>query len=66
MSGTSELFLNQAIEFWQPLASRRLTREDVRQITENLGGPGTPPPIRPCYPGTLCTLRSWATRFSST
>jgi hypothetical protein len=38
MSGTSELFLNQTIEFWQPLANRQLTHEDARQISENLSG----------------------------
>ena len=38
MSGTPEQFQNQTIAFWQPLADRRLTREDARQITENLCG----------------------------
>jgi len=38
MSKTPEEFQNQTIEFWQPLANRRLTQEDARQITGNLRG----------------------------
>ena len=38
MSASSEQLQKRTIEFWQPLAKRNLTREDARQITENLGG----------------------------
>jgi hypothetical protein len=30
--------LDATVEFWQPLASRVLTREDAREITENVLG----------------------------
>jgi hypothetical protein len=38
MSGTPEQLQHQTIAFWQPLSDRRLTREDARQIAENLSG----------------------------
>ena len=38
MSAISEQLLIQTIEFWQPVASRPLTQEDARQITENVRG----------------------------
>ncbi len=31
-------FLDKTIAFWQPRASRKLTREDARQIIENATG----------------------------
>src|SRR5262249_30093109 len=30
--------VDQALEIWQPRASRALTREDARQIVENISG----------------------------
>ncbi len=30
--------LDETISFWQPLSPRKLTREDARQIRENLTG----------------------------
>lgn len=37
-SATERVQVNDAIAFWQPLASRSLTTEDARQILENLRG----------------------------
>jgi hypothetical protein len=34
----SESFLEATIEFWQPSAHRNLTREDAREIVENMTG----------------------------
>jgi hypothetical protein len=31
-------FLDQTVTFWQPRTSRKLTREDARQIVENVNG----------------------------
>jgi hypothetical protein len=31
-------FLDQTVTFWQPRTSRKLTREDGRQIAENVSG----------------------------
>jgi hypothetical protein len=30
--------LEEAVQFWQPRASRRLTHEDARQMVENVTG----------------------------
>ena len=38
MATIKEDFLDQAIEFWQPRSLRTLTREDAREIVENLTG----------------------------
>ena len=38
MTAPSQTFLDHTLEVWQPRASRRLTREDARQIAENLSG----------------------------
>jgi hypothetical protein len=37
-SALSESFLEATIEFWQPSAHRNLTREDAREIVENMTG----------------------------
>jgi hypothetical protein len=37
-SALSESFLDGTIEFWQPSANRSLTREDAREIVENMTG----------------------------
>jgi len=34
----SEAFLREAVEFWQARSGRKVSREDARQITENLTG----------------------------
>jgi hypothetical protein len=34
----SESFLQETVEFWQARSGRKLSREDARQITENLTG----------------------------
>jgi hypothetical protein len=34
----AECIQDEAIQFWQPRLRRKLTREDARQITENLTG----------------------------
>ena len=38
MAAIKEDFLDQAIEFWRPRSPRTLTREDAREIVENLTG----------------------------
>jgi hypothetical protein len=35
---TSESFLTEAVEFWEERYDRKMSREDARQITENLAG----------------------------
>jgi len=37
-SATAADINDEAIAFWEPLAGRNLTREDARQIRENLTG----------------------------
>jgi hypothetical protein len=37
-SALSDSFLEATIEFWQPSAHRNLTREDAREIVENMTG----------------------------
>jgi hypothetical protein len=37
-SKAAEGFLDETIEFWQARSPRNLSREDARQITENLTG----------------------------
>jgi len=37
-SALPESFLEATIEFWQPSAHRNLTREDAREIVENMTG----------------------------
>jgi hypothetical protein len=34
----SDKFLDETIKFWQPRMRRELSREDARQIAENLSG----------------------------
>ncbi len=34
----ADKFLDETIDFWQPLVNRPLSREDARQIRENLTG----------------------------
>ncbi len=34
----SDAALNETIAFWEPVAGRKLSREDARQIRENLKG----------------------------
>jgi hypothetical protein len=36
--GVTSEFLDETIAFWQPRAKRTLTREDAREIIENLTG----------------------------
>ncbi len=36
--GGTEAALEETIAFWQPIAGRELSREDARQIRENLTG----------------------------
>ena len=38
VSRHSDEFLDETIKFWQPRMQRDLSREDARQITENLSG----------------------------
>jgi len=38
MRKTKEQFVDRTIEVWQPRASKVLTREDGRQIAENVTG----------------------------
>jgi len=38
VSRHSDKFIDEAIKFWQPRMQRDLSREDARQITENLSG----------------------------
>jgi hypothetical protein len=38
VSQHSDKFLDETIKFWQPRMQRDLSREDARQITENLNG----------------------------
>ena len=38
MATINPAFLDKTIAFWQPRTSRRLTREDARQIIENAVG----------------------------
>ncbi len=33
-----EQFLQETVEFWQPRTARKLTREDARQMVENVTG----------------------------
>ncbi len=33
-----EQAIDEALKFWQPRYTKKLTREDARQIIENLGG----------------------------
>lgn len=37
-SAASEQFLDETIKFWTPLMGRAVTREDARQIRQNLLG----------------------------
>lgn len=37
-TGNAPDFLDQTLEFWQPRTKRKLTREDAREINENLTG----------------------------
>jgi hypothetical protein len=36
--GEAQPLIDDTIDVWQPYTSRRLTREDARQITENVCG----------------------------
>ena len=38
MSQHSDNFLDETIKFWQPRVQHELSREDARQIVENLSG----------------------------
>lgn len=38
MDQDRERFLDETCAFWQPLSPRPLSREDARQINENLAG----------------------------
>jgi hypothetical protein len=38
VSQHSDKFLDETVKFWEPRVQRDLSREDARQITENLSG----------------------------
>lgn len=38
MANIDPAFLDKTVAFWQPRASRKLTREDARQMIENVSG----------------------------